>query len=289
MLPPELVRRLRALNLASRTRRPGQRKGDRRSPKRGSSVEFADNRSYSPGDDLRRVDWNLYARTDKLFIKVYDEEEDRAVYLLIDSGASMGFGEPSKLLLAQRITAALGYVALHEMDRVYVSQIGGGPLRWSRPLRGGPSVPRLLEFLGGLTPNGGSSVRRALEEQAGRFTSPGLVILVSDLMDPSGLLPGLRALAGRGHELTVLHVLAPEELDPGYVGDLELVDSETGSKQSVTIDRAAVEAYDHRLNAWLEEVRRDCLAVDAAYIQTSSDTPVEELLLGELRKRKVLV
>ena len=239
--------------------------------------------------DLRRVDWNLYARTDRLFLKVYEEEEDRAVHLLVDTSASMGFGGPSKLEVAQRLAAALGYVALHELDRLHVGELGGGGLGALRPLRGTGGTGTLLGFLGGLQAGGQGSLSRSLSEYAGRGGAAGLLILVSDLLDPQGVRAGLRSLGARGHEIIVLHVLTREELEPSLIGDLELVDAESRDRQPITLDRAALEAYDRRLQGWLGEIKRDCSSVGATYALVRAEDPVEETLFGQLRQAQVLV
>jgi uncharacterized protein (DUF58 family) len=289
LLPPEIVRKLQALELGSRFRRAGKLRGDRRSTKRGSSVEFADYRNYTPGDDLRRVDWNLYARTDKLFVKLYEEEEDRAVHLLLDTSASMGFGDPSKLETARRLAAALGYVALHELDRLHVTELGGGGLGSLRPLRGTGGASAMLGFLGGLQSNGEAVLNRSLREYASRAGSPGLLLLISDLMDPNGIRAGLRALGGRGHEITVLHLLSTEELEPTLAGDFELIDAESRGKQAVTLDAAALDAYERRLEAWLAEIGRDCASINATYCLVRAEEDVEDILFSRLRQAKVLV
>ncbi len=289
LLPPELARRLQGLELGSRFRRAGKLRGDRRSTKRGSSVEFADYRTYAPGDDLRRVDWNLYARTDKLFLKVYEEEEDRAVHLLVDTSASMAFGSPSKLETAQCLAAGLGYVALHELDRLHVAELGGGGIGSLRPLRGTGGATTMLGFLSGLQAGGQSALNRSLSEYAGRGTGAGLLILISDLLDPDGIRHGLRALGARGHEISVLHVLTREELSPTLIGDLELVDSESCDRQPMTLDANVLAAYERRLEEWLGELKRDCGAVNATYCFIEAETPTEQTLFGQLRQAQVLV
>lgn len=264
-------------------------RGDRRSTKRGSSVEFADYRNYAPGDDLRRVDWNLYARTDRLFLKIYEEEEDLQVHLLVDTSASMGFGSPSKLAVARRLAAALGYVALNELDRLLLGSVGVGGVATSRPLRGSVSNPAMLGFLEGLKAEGQVSLSRSLDEYARARRTAGLVFVITDLFDPAGVESGLRSLAARGHEIVLLHLLSPEELEPPISGDLELVDSESGERSSLTVDQAAVEAYRRRLSAWLSDVRQICNRLGASYALVNSGRPVEELLFGDLRNGKVLV
>lgn len=289
LLPPEIARRLQGLQLGSRSRRAGRLRGDRRSTKRGTSVEFADYRNYTPGDDPRRVDWNLYARTDKLFLKLYEEEEDRAVHLLLDASASMGFGAPAKLETAQRLAAALGYVALQELDRLHVAVLTADGLETLRPLRGTVGTPALLGFLSGLHGGGSASLSRSLREYAGRGRAAGLLILVSDLLDPEGVRAGLRALGARGHEIVVLHTLSREELEPTLLGDLDLVDVESREKQAITLDAAALDAYSRRLASWLEEIRRECAAVGATHTLVRAEDPVEDVLFGQLRRARVLV
>jgi uncharacterized protein (DUF58 family) len=289
LLPPEIARKLQGLQLGSRARRAGKLRGDRRSTKRGTSVEFADYRNYAPGDDPRRVDWNLYARTDKLFLKLYEEEEDRAVHLLLDASASMGFGQPAKLETAQRLAAALGYVALQELDRLHVTALGADGLETLRPLRGTAGTPALLGFLASQQSGGSTPLSRSLREYAARGRAAGLLILVSDLLDPEGVRGGLRALGARGHEIVVLHTLSREELEPSLLGDLELVDAESREKQAITLDAAALDAYARRLDAWLEEVRRECAAVGATHTLVRAEDPVEDVLFGQLRRARVLV
>lgn len=289
LLTPDVVRALQGLNLGSRARRAGRLRGDRRSTKRGSSVEFADYRNYSPGDDLRRLDWNLYARTDKLFLKLYEEEEDRAVHLLVDSTASMGFGSPSKHQMAARLAAALGYVALHEMDRLQVARLMEGGPEVLRPLRGTGAAPLMLDFLGAASGTGQGALDRSLSEYARRSGMAGILVILSDLLDPRGIRGGLRALGARGHEIVVLHVLSREELEPTLVGDLELVDVESRDRRPITLDRVALEAYERRLDAWLTELRRECSAVGASYNLVVAETPLEDVLFGQLRKAGVLV
>ncbi len=287
LLPPPLARKLETLELGSRLRRPGQLRGDRRSTKRGSSVEFADYRTYAPGDDLRRVDWNLYARTDRLFLKVYEEEEDRAVHLLVDTSASMGFGSPTKLTTAVRLAATLGYVALNGLDRLQLIEIGSK--NRPRPWRGTGAVPAMLGYLSGLAPGGENALSRTLKEYAGSTKQVGLLILISDLLDPAGVGEGLRALGARGHEISVIQVLSPEELQPELSGDLELLDSESGQRQSVTLDGPTLDAYQRRLDEWLAEIRQTCAGVGASYNLVRSDATVENELFGALRASKVLV
>ena len=207
----------------------GGLKGGRRSVKRGQSVEFADYRDYALGDDLRQLDWNVYARLEKLFVKLFIEEEDVTITFLLDASPSMAFGKPQKLLFAKRAAAALGYIALAGEDRVVVAALAGRTARRQGGLRGSGRVFRLLAKLSG-DPAGRRARRtswRAARHAAAMLTGRGVIVLISDLLDP-GADRVIRELAATGSELIVLHVLSPDELDPPLEGDLRLVDSESG-------------------------------------------------------------
>lgn len=286
--------KLNRLALVASRVRVGQQKGERRSVRRGTSIEFADYRNYTRGDDLRRLDWNVFARLERPFIKLFEEEEDLAVYLLIDASASMDFprdGDPNqhKFRFAQRITAGLGYISLGSGDRLMVAALGGARsnLHWG-PHRGrGYSLP-LLDFMGTLQPGGRVDLNAALNEFARRTKVPGLAIIVSDLFSPQGFEEGLSTLQARGHELVLIHALSPEEVNPALTGDLELIDVETGTPQNVSIDQAMRDLYTSRLIAWRDEIGAYCLKRGIHYVTVETSTPWEELLLFELRRLGVI-
>ncbi len=289
LLSPDVARRLRSLELGSVRRRPGQLRGDRRSTKRGTSIEFADYRNYAPGDDLRRVDWNLYARTDRMFTKLYEEEEDMSVRILVDASDSMAFGAPSKLDVARRLAAALGYVALAELDRLRPAVIGPSGVTEHRPLRGQAAVGELLEFLASIRPAGSAALGESLSRYAWSGRGRGLVVLISDLYDPGDVVRPLRQLCGRGGEAVVLHVLSPEELEPDLAGDVELVDSETADRSPLTADGPVLEAYRSRLDEWLSGLASSLRRSAMGYVLVRSDEPLEEVLFRDLRRARVLV
>ena len=228
--------------------------------KRGQSVEFADYRDYTMGDDLRQLDWNVYARLERLFVKLFIEEEDVTVTLLIDASASMATGHPAKLLFAKRAAAALGYIALASEDRVTVSALAGRMARRRAAMRGSGRVFRLLADLSAIEPaDGTTDLVAAARHAAAQLHGKGVVILFSDLLDP-GADRIIRELAATGSELIVLHVLSPDELDPVMEGDLRLVDVETGDGVDVTVDLATLDAYKARLAALEADLRRPCRA-----------------------------
>jgi uncharacterized protein (DUF58 family) len=282
------LRQLERLQLLMKSPVRGGLKGGRRSVKRGQSVEFADYRDYSLGDDLRQLDWNVYARLERLFVKLFVEEEDVTATFLIDASASMDAGHPPKMLFAKRAAAALGYIALASEDRVAVSTLGGRVARRQASLRGSGRVFRLLSSLSGVAiAQGSTDLLAAARHAAAQLRGRGVLVLISDLLDPHAGR-AVRELAGTSAELIVLHVLSPEELDPTIEGDLRLVDVESGDGVDVTVDLATIDAYKARLAAWQAEFAEICAKRRASYVGVSSDLPLAELVFAELRRRRVL-
>ena len=282
------LRQLERLLLLMRSPVRGGLKGGRRSVKRGQSVEFADYRDYTVGDDLRQLDWNVYARLERLFVKLFVEEEDVTVTLLVDASASMAGGQPSKLLFAKRAAAALGYVALASEDRVAVSSLAGRAARRRVAMRGSGRIFRLLADLSSIeSADGATDLLAAARHAAAQLHGRGVVILISDLLDPAADRV-IRELAATGSELVVLHVLSPDELDPSLEGDLRLVDVETGDGIDVTVDLATIDAYRRRLAAWKAGFAEVAAKRRASYVDLASDANLADLMFAELRRRRVL-
>ena len=282
------LRQLERLLLLMKRPVRGGLKGGRRSVKRGQSVEFADFRDYSLGDDLRQLDWNVLARLEKLFIKLYVEEEDVTISFLLDCSASMAAGAPAKLLFAKRAAAALGYIGLASEDRVAVTALAGRAGRRQVALRGSGRVFRLLAALSAMAPSGGATDLLAAARHAGaQLHGRGVIVLISDLLDP-GADKVIRELAATGSELIVLHVLSPEELDPELEGDMRLVDVESGDGLDVTVDLATIDDYKARLAAWQEGFAELAGKRAATYVPLSTDVPLADLVFAELRRRRVL-
>ncbi len=285
-----LLGKLSGLRLAVRRARPGRQSGERRSTKKGRAVEFADFRRYAVGDDPRLIDWNVYARLEKLFVRLYQEEADVTAHILIDASRSMDWGEPQKLGFALRLGAALGYIVLATSDRLVVSTLRDDrvvPL--TPPLRGKHHTLELFRQLEAVEAGGTTRLNAALTAYAGRPQAPGPLILISDLFAPEGFEAGLRALQGAGYEVTVCHVLAPQELEPDLTGDLELVDVETGDRREVTLTPADLDAYAENLRRWREGVAAWCLRRGINFIPLNTRIPLEELVFKELPRRGVLV
>jgi uncharacterized protein (DUF58 family) len=282
------LRQLERLLLLLKSPVRGGLKGGRRSVKRGQSVEFADYRDYALGDDLRQLDWNVYARLERLFVKLFVEEEDVTITLLLDASASMATGRPEKLLFAKRAAAALGYIGLASEDRVAVSALGGRASRRQTPLRGSGRVFRLLSNLSAVQPAPGpTDLVAAARHAAAQLHGRGVIVLMSDLLDPAADRV-IRELAATRSELVVLHILSPDELDPQLEGDLRLVDSESGEGVDVTADLATIDAYRARLADWKQGFADLAARRRASYVDLASDTPLNDLIFAELRRRRVL-
>jgi len=282
------LRQLERLLLLLKSPVRGGLKGGRRSVKRGQSVEFADYRDYTLGDDLRQLDWNVLARLEKLFVKLFIEEEDVTISVLIDGSASMASGHPDKLQFAKRAAAALGYIGLASEDRVAISVLGGRAARRRVSLRGSGRVFRLLSELSAIgMADGPTDLLAAARHAAAQLTGRGVILLLSDLLDPAADRV-IRELAATRSELIVLHVLSPQELDPDLEGDLRLVDAETAEGVDVTADLATVDAYKERLAAWKQGFADLAGRRGATYVDLASDVPLNELVFAELRRRRVL-
>lgn len=287
LLTPDFMGKLEHLSIVVTRAFAGRMHGERRSIRRGTSVEFADYRNYVPGDDLRYVDWNVYARLEKLFLKLYIDEEDLHVHLMIDTSRSMGFGTPGKLLAAARVAASLGYIALSSFDRLSVTAFTDRLGTRMRTLRGTGNSSLLFNWLKGLRAEGVSDFSRVFSDYALLARRPGPVIIISDFFAP-GLEEGLRSIVGRKFAPTLMRVLAPEEVDPPYTGDLRLVDSETGESREITITGGVLARYRQRLQAhreWLEGVAG---RFGVNYIETTTDEPFEGLVLRYLKTRRIL-
>ena len=281
------LRRLEQLELASRRLTAGRMKGERRSVRRGQSVEFADYRTYAAGDDLRQLDWNAYARLERLFVKLFVEEEDVTVHVLVDASRSMDYGEPNKLDAARRAAAALAYLGLASMDRVSVAFLGDGTASPMRPLRGKRRATELFAFLSEPRHERLTGLASAARAYASRMRGSGPLILISDLMDP-GYLDALRDLAGMRSQLSVLHLLAPDELEPDVPADARLVDRETGQSIEVSGDDDLVDRYRARLADWAAEIASFVARRGGAYVQVPSDLDLADLLFDVLRRRRVV-
>ena len=313
LLGPGMAARLDRLDLLSRKVFGGKLPGERRSRRRGRSVEFDDFRTYVPGDDPRHIDWNVLARLEKLVVKLFREDEDLALYIVVDASASMNAGEPSKVLAAHRIAMALGYVGLVNRARVIATTFGAGRTTTLRALRGRTSIERLAEFLlasardatergvgeGARTTAGastGAGFEGAMRAVARSRSGRGVVVLASDmLVRPEEAAAGLSYLAGSaGFESFLLQTLSPGELAPetlverGVVGDLRLMDAETGRAAEVTITGDVIRKYKQNLERHQQQIAKICAARSIAHLVVPTSTGPDELILRSLRSRRLV-
>jgi len=285
LLDPQFLHRLEQLELVSRKIFLGRLKGERRSKKKGQSVEFADYRNYVVGDDLRFLDWNLYARLDKLFLRLFMEEEDLHFYLLIDNSLSMDFGNPTKLHCAKQVAAALGFIGLVNMDRVVVEAFNDRLTQTMPVARGRRSLWRLMDFLHKLEPAGPSDLKQALRTFSIKCSGKGIVVLLSDLMDKGGYEDALRYLVARQLDIYVIQILCQEEIEPEIVGDLRLVDVEDDDVAEITVSGPLLKRYKQNLAAYRAALHEFCTRRGVAYLFTSNQVPFDRLVLTYLRQR----
>jgi len=258
-------------------------KGERKSPRRGSSVEFADYRPYEVGDDLRYVDWNAFGRLNRLYLKVFMDEEDLCVHLLLDASASMDFGTPSKFQYAQRLAAALAFIGFVNLERVGIAVFRDRLSEGWLPTRGRNQYLPVEAFLAGVVPAGPTRLNDALRQYARQAKDSGVAVVISDFLDPTGFEEGLRALMERRFDIHVIHVLAGEELHPPYGGDLELMDAETGEVREVSVDAETLRAYERALAGFLAGVEGFCRAKELNYVRVSTEVPLDDLVLRRLK------
>lgn len=303
LLEPNFLRKLERLAVGAERAQTARLQGERRTTRRGASLEFADYREYAAGDDLRYVDWKAYARLERLFVKLFVAEEDLGIHLLLDASESMNFsgtesGESSaalsKFAFARKAVAALGYVGLMRYDRVGVTGFAqGGTLdrlmggRRTPTLRGRRSTGELFSYLQALRPGGRTDFSTALADYARRAATPGVCVVASDFMD-TNWEKGVKALLARRFQVVLLHVLSPEEMNPTLSGDLRLVDSETGAVRDVSITPDLLVRYKAALESFCGRMEAVAAKYGMEYLRTTTDTPVEELLLSTLRRSGLL-
>jgi uncharacterized protein (DUF58 family) len=254
-------------------------------------VEFADFRNYSHGDDLRFIDWNIYARLDRLFLKMFLEEEDMSLVIAVDASASMDFGTPNKMQYARRLAMALGYIGLVNNNRVSLFAFSDDRIERLTGLRGRRRTREMGQWLLDLDPKGTADFAAACRAIALGGQGRGVLLLISDFLFPESAERGLRSVAGRGFDVYALQVLAPDEVDParhGVIGDLRLVDSETAAEVEVTASSAVVQQYRARLDAHVASLREYCVRRSIAHQVVETSLQIETLLVDYLRRRGLL-
>ncbi len=319
LLDAALIARISRLDFTSKKIFAGKLKGERRSKKRGESVEFADHRPYVSGDDPRHIDWNIFGRLDRLFLKLFLEEEDLSLHIVLDASESGDCGEPAKFLFMQRLAMALGYIGLVNLNRVTVSAIGGAgrdaeterpgddsgpgapgpslglsvspsplPVTAIRDLRGRRRTQDLARFLCSIVPRGVAPFTEGCKRIALTRRGKGVMVVLSDFFIKEGFEAGLRLLAGHGYDLFVIQVLSPQEIEPTLGGDLRLRDVEDRDLAEVTISAPLLKRYKANLGAYTQRLRDFCARREIGFMTVPSSTPIDTLILDYLRKRGLL-
>lgn len=306
LIDPALAARLDRLDLLSRKLLSGKLPGERRSKRRGRSVEFDDFRTYVPGDDLRHIDWNVYARLERLFIKIFREEEDLSLHLIVDASPSMEAGTPQKLHFAARLAMALAYIGLVNQNRVALTVFGrGASVQRLAPCRGRTNLRRVADvLLRGLAAPGAGQATQNPDDVFSRVMlaqipgARGIVCLLSDLLAPGECERGLNYLGAASASGMVdayaIQVLSPGEIDPrrdrdsGLLGDLRLTDAETALGAEVTVSPASIAHYLKESAAYRERLRARCASRGVAHLVVASDARIDQLVLSSLRKGGLL-
>jgi uncharacterized protein (DUF58 family) len=289
LLSPDFMTRLERLEILSRKIFIGRMKGERRSKRKGESVEFADYRNYVVGDDLRFLDWNIYARLERLLLKLFMEEEDLNVSILFDVSKSMDWGDPHKGLYVKRVAAALAYIGLVNYDRLSLYGYSSKLVHEMRGIRGRRLIGQVVPFLRDLPFEGTSDFTAVGRHFALRHKGKGVVIVLSDFLDKGGYAGGLRYLLSRDLDIYVVQTLAPDRnRDPTLVGDLRLRDVEDDDTAEVTISKPLLDKYKANLQAYCTELKEHCTRRGITYLFASTRVPFDVLVMSYLRQRGLL-
>ena len=284
MLSPEFLTKLEPLRIHCQQPFRGKFRGDRRSLNRGTGVEFADYRLYEHGDDLRYLDWNVYARLEKLFIKLFQADEELAISILIDTSRSMEFGDPSKLTYAKQIAAALGYITLANSDRVSLYTLAERLFSALPSTYGKSQYPRFQKALATIEADGTTHLTECLKHLAASQPKAGVTIILSDFLDSAGYSEGINSLLGRGFVLTLIHVQCPEEIDPPPPGEWRLEDAETNETKEITINEETIARYLNRQKEFCNNLHRFCIERGIGYIRINTDVSFEAVILQDMQR-----
>jgi uncharacterized protein (DUF58 family) len=262
----------------------GAMRAERRTKKTGSGIEFADHRDYAAGDDIRYLDWHAFQRFDRLLIRLYEEEEDLAIYFIIDTSSSMGFGDGDKLRQAKRLCAALAYVGLANLDRIAIVAATDEISGRMPTTRGKARIFRIFRFLTNVRAEGATDLGEAMKTFVAQHKRRGLAVLLSDLYDHEGFERGINVLRWNRFEPYVIHLVDPRDGKPDIRGDVRVYDCETGDEREVTVTAKVLEKYQRAYDEHLEEVQRFCTSRQVSYFRADVDVPFDELILRVFRR-----
>ncbi len=285
-LQPEFLKKLERLRLVAKRLSWSGAKGEHPTQRKGFSLEFSDYRKYQRGDDLRYVDWNVYRRLGKLFLKLFTAEEEMNVYLLLDTSRSMAEGDPPKIEYAKSVAAALGYIGLKNLDKVGGATFSSGPLLPLEVGRGKKQILTLFNFLADLSCDGETDLRASVRSFSSLFPRSGLVVLVSDLFDPQGVRAGLEELVRKKYQPLVIHILDEKEVSPDPGGDISLFDVESEREKKIFLDGDLVRRFREELQNYFDDIESFCRSRQIDYLRTTTATPFEDFVLLTLRQVK---
>jgi uncharacterized protein (DUF58 family) len=260
--------------------------GNRKSRSKGSSVEFSDFREYSIGDDFRRIDWNAYGRFDKLFIKLFMEEQEAMINIFVDSSKSMDFGSPKKSELALKLAGVLSFLALNNLDRVCINSLNKDSFKQSTAVTGRSMFDRCISFLEGINFAGETDINASIKKKDIR--SRGMAVIISDFFSPGGIEEAIKYLLYKKQDVFLIQVLSPEELNPELEGQVRLLDSETGKVMDVAVTPALLKQYHSKLNEFNGSIKEFCSRMGATYIQVSSADPIEKIVFEQFTNSGVI-
>ncbi|MEJ7591581.1 MAG: DUF58 domain-containing protein [Planctomycetaceae bacterium] len=285
LFPADFLTRLEYLSIVSKRMFRGQLLAQRRTMQMGSGIEFSDHREYNIGDDLRYLDWNIYARHGDLLLKRFQEEQDLRVYLMLDCSRSMSFGTPPKFDLARQLVAALAYIALADLDRVAIIAYANGIFAELPVTRGKASIVPIMKFLDELPTSGDdTNLEKAVQGMLHRGAHTGLAIVVSDLFDEHGFQRGLDQLRYRRVDAHVIQLHHPKEADPELLGDAEFVDIESDSVRKVTVTERNLKLYRQLFADHQTAVREYCCTYNLGCTQSPSVVRFDELIMRMMRE-----
>ncbi len=279
------VKKLEVLHIVSRKIASGQIRAERRSKKIGSGIEFADHRAYSPGDDFRHLDWSLYMRTRKLMLRLFEEEEDLYIYLLVDCSRSMSLGvdHNHKLRYAKKLAAALAYIGLANLDRVAIIPFNTKLTDRLPPSRGRGQIYKVFRFLEKLESDGETSIKEAFKTFTSQNKRRGLAAVISDFYDPEGFAEGLNFLRYQKYEVIAMQIYDEAELNPALRGDLSLVDCETGQAREVTVTAGLMDQYRQAFHDFSKELEEFCTKRQLLYFQAPIQENFDEVVMRVFR------
>ena len=281
----EFFQKLNRLKLAMNIRIDKGMSGARKSSAKGSSVEFSDFREYIPGDDIRRIDWNVYGRLDKLFIKQFMEEKEAFYHIFVDSSASMNFGEKKKSDMALKLAAVFVWLVQKQLDRVEILTLSDGRLDRTSPITGRSSFARMLDELEKVSFGGTTGINEAISRA--KINGRGVTIIISDFLDPEGIDEAIKFLIFKRQEVMLLQVLAHEEIEFDEEGTFAIKDMETSDEVRVTMSRQTIKNYQKTLESHNQKIQRLAKKYGCAYMQITSDEDIEKVVFETMKQKGI--